>query len=300
MLDLFHLDPSDPRVQVFFARGGTNSADYQEWVKPRGIDVVLIFASGGGGGGGGGLTGGTGTARGGGSGGGSASMTRVTYPAFLIPDVLWVLPAIGGAAGVASGAGGSPSNTFVSVLRPSGSASLHIADAGTGNGGAAGTTTTNSGGSGSAALGLLQAPWFAEGVFVSTAGVAGGAGGAGTGANAGTAVTAFASQVLTGGAGGASTPTANTNAIGGAITAAGLLEADRAGGAVAGGAGQDGLFSLSPFWSTGGSGGGSNGAATGGAGGAGGYGSGGGGGGGGVTGGAGGRGGDGLVIIVCW
>lgn len=126
--------------------------------------------------------------------------------------------------------------------------------------------------------------------------------------------------MISGGAGGGGTPTANTNFTGGNITGAGLIPT-LSGGAAGGGAGQSGIFwgaaggivsadllmasaafsGHGPFAMTGGSGGGTNGAAgTGGAGGDGAFGCGGAGGGGGVTGGAGGRGGSGLVLISAW
>lgn len=297
MIDLYNLDPSDGRVQVFLPTAV--ATDYRAWQKPRGISQVMIFAVAGGGGGGGGLTGATASARGGGSGGGSGSITRVIFPAIILPDVLHVQPGLGGAGAVASGTGaaGIASKVFA---RPTGVTADIICQAGSGGGGNPGTTTTNSGGGAASAAVAGNAPWLASGLFIATPGVGGGAGGSGAGANAGSGLVAFTGQVITGGAGGGSTPTGNTDAAGGSITAAGLLELARSGGATVGGKGDEGVSSLTPFWSTGGAGGGSNGAGTGGKGGRGGYGSGGGGGGGGITGGAGGDGGDGIVIVACW
>lgn len=302
MLDIFHLDPGDPRVQIFFPRTSTGVADWQTWIKPRGISMVGIWGIGGAGGGGGGLTGATGSARGGGSGGGSATITRLFLPAFMLPDVLFVLPGLGGPGGAASGNGTIGVQTLVCV-KPVNTSPYQLLQAAPGGAGLVGTTTTNTGGPAGAAAVVTSTSWLASALFLSNAGVAGGAGGSGAAAATGTGQTAFNNHILTGGCGGASTQaTGNTNSAGSAVAAGGLLEILIPGGLIAGGAGVDGISSLSPFWSTGGTGGGSNGAAAqvGGKGGKGGFGSGGGGGGGGVTGGAGGDGGDGLVLIACW
>jgi hypothetical protein len=104
--------------------------------------------------------------------------------------------------------------------------------------------------------------------------------------------------IVSGGAGGASTPAANTNFAGGGITAAGIFKAVP-GGLATGGNGSPGYLNRKPFCSIGASGGGSNGASgVGGVGGAGALGSGGGAGGSGVTGGVGGRGGNGYALII--
>ena len=106
----------------------------------------------------------------------------------------------------------------------------------------------------------------------------------------------------------------NTSFPGGEITGGGFVPTNPRGTASfanGGQSGNKGAFSLTPFYSLGGSGGGSGGggagapSSSGGAGGEGNIGCGGGGGGGGTTnaggvGGAGGRGGNGLVIIQCW
>ena len=102
MQDFMTFPGEDRWTQLF----QTGTADWFEWVKPRGVQTVNILAIGGGGGGGGGSTNSTGTVRGGGGGGGTGGMVRVTgIPAMFLPDVLYVQPGIGGGGGNAGATG---------------------------------------------------------------------------------------------------------------------------------------------------------------------------------------------------
>ena len=89
MLDLSYFQNQNSNVQGFF-NGGT----WQTWIKPRGAKLVNIICQGSGAGGGGGFqsTGG----RGGGGGGGTGATARLTINANLLPDILYILPGIGG------------------------------------------------------------------------------------------------------------------------------------------------------------------------------------------------------------
>lgn len=289
-------------IQTF---NGSPSSSWQRWDKPRGVTMVSIFCVGGGGGGGGGFTGAAGVARGGGGGGGSSGIQNLIVPGIMLPDTLYILAGPGGAAGPASGAGGTGGNSIVGTsVNANGSSNLRLAYSPGGNLGGAGTTTAP-GAAGSGGSPALNTATLGSSLGVTSvnAGAGGSAGGA-IGGAVGVAVTVgITTGIFTGGAGGGSTPAANTNFAGGAITGADFMPT-QPGGLAAGGDGLAGVTIYPPdrqFFSVGGSGGGTNGAAgTGGAGGAGGIGCGGGGGGGGVTGGAGGAGGPGIVIIVCW
>ena len=301
MLDFPVQDGSD-RTWVF--QSPNTSGDWQMWVKPRGCSFVHIFCLGGGGGGGGGFTGAAGTARGGGAGGGTSAWTRLTKPACILPDVLWVQVGLGGAGGAASTNGSSGTNSFVSV-QPDGNTYnlLCTSGANPGVGGNAGTSSgTAAGGAAGTTATIANAAFMLLGNFVSTAGRAGATGGVATG-GAGGAGAMLASSINATGSGGGGTGTANTNFAGGTCSvASGLIFYPTiAGGIAAGGRGNDGGFIRKPFTLGAGTGGGSNGASgVGGSGGNGGISCGGGGGGGGVTGGKGGNGGSGLVIIsVC-
>lgn len=277
------------------------------WKVPRGKSMCFILAIGSGGGGGGGFTNTTGTVRGGGGGGGSGAMTRLMIPVMFLPNALYLKVAYGGRGGTAGGGGGTNGEISYVLTDPAGAGT--IAFTVLQSGGVAAGGGTGGSGAGSAAGGaagtLIAAgscPFANFGTFISIAGKVGAAGGA-VGGAAGSANALLTANPLNGGAGGGTTPAANTNFAGGDQTGAGgfnTITGGVAGGNPGNGAG--GPWQLNPFVSYGGAGGGTGGAAgqVGGNGGDAGIGSGGGGGGGGVTGGAGGRGGDGRVWIVCW
>jgi len=113
MLDLSYFQSQNSNVQGFF-NGGT----WQTWIKPRGAKLVNIICQGSGAGGGGGFQSAT-TPRSGGSGGGSGATARLTIDANLLPDILYILPGIGGAGGLggAPATAGSPGqNSFVTLI----------------------------------------------------------------------------------------------------------------------------------------------------------------------------------------
>lgn len=296
-------------------QAGANGS-WRAWVKPP-CSMVSATVISGGGSGGGGFTGAAGTARGGGAGGGSSAITRSVWPAWAVPDLLYIAVGNGGAAVGASLAGNSGLQSYI-ALSTSTTAVNVFSTALPGNGGGAGTGAAGgTAGTAGAVSSSTSALGLNYGLWESTAGQAGSAGGAQTGA-VGATVTISAGNPLTGGAGGGGTPVGNTDFAGGPINTAGVWPT-LAGGVAAAGAGNNGYIyqlnqsmmqirELQPYaalWGGvcyGGTGGGTAGASgTAGRGGnGGGWGTGGGGGGGGVTGGAGGKGGDGLIIIVCW
>jgi len=306
MLDLQHLPTSygGADVQIFKRPSTVTNTQWLTWIKPRGKSMINIICIGGGGGGGGGFTRAAAAAGGGGGSGGSSSMSRVTAPLHLIPDMLYIQVGAGG-AGVGSGGGtaGSGILSYVTIY-PNTSASNTIA--------ISGNATAAGGGTGTgAAVGALGAagtipliasmPLAGLGHFDLIAGQAGVAGGAVAGGNGTAQIIPTTSILCTGGSGGAGTTSADF--AGGAwtaITNSWLSEqrpATPAAGSVNGGGG----FEIwKPMFFFGGTGGSSSNAGAGGAGGNGSFGCGGGGGGAGTTGGRGGDGGSGIVIITCW
>jgi hypothetical protein len=292
--------------QVFQCQG----AQWEPWHKPRGATMLMLVALGSGAGGGGGQTAAAGAVRGGGGGGGSGAVARLIIPAFFLPDTLYVNVGKGGRGGAATTIGSAGLRTFVSVtpnstinaanivLQSGAAAALPGAAGATGGASAGGAAETIS------TLALCQLSTMGIASFI--AGKVGAAAGAATGA-AGGANTLLATSIVptSGGAGGGTTPAANTEFAGGAQTGVGVFPT-LAGGLGGGNPGRGGMrengVGLLPWLTYGGAGGGTGGAAAtlGGDGGNGGVGSGGGGGGGGVTGGRGGDGGDGLVLIVSW
>jgi len=174
MLDLSYFQTQNSNVQGFF-NGGT----WQTWIKPRGAKMVNIICQGSGAGGGGGFQSGS-TPRGGGASGGSGATARLTINANLLPDILYILPGIGGngglggIAGVVS-AGTSGQNSFVTLIPDTGSVSNVVLRSGTtpAVGGSAGSTVDVSGGAAST-ISVIANNIFANlGIFNFQAGVAG-------------------------------------------------------------------------------------------------------------------------------
>lgn len=297
MLPGFHTPAKLFAPAIFTA----DTTGWKTWSKPRGISMVSIFCVGSGAGGGAGYSAASNLVRGGGGGGSCGGVVRFTGPAFLLPDLLYILVGSGVPGGQSSGNAGTSGNlSYVAVAPSITGANVIVASGGTApGGGGAGSTTAGGVGSTGNNFAIVNGSFAAQGLFLSQASIAGGASGAVTGAN-GVSVTALASHILTGGGGGGSLAAgSNTDYNGGNITGAGLLPTISGGAPATNGA--DGLTLWKPFCAEGGGGGGTSGASgTGGAGGRGGIGSGGGGGGAGVTGGAGGNGGDGIVIITFW
>lgn len=109
-IDQFGLPPTKNNVQIYTASGAVNNGGWRQWIKPRGVDMIMIVGFGAGGGGGSGFTAIPGTAKGGGGGGGSGAITRFVVPAILIPDILYVCVGIGGAPATSGG------NSYVTCL----------------------------------------------------------------------------------------------------------------------------------------------------------------------------------------
>lgn len=318
-------------VQMFLPNGTVASAtaNWHQWVKPRGTSMVYMICIGGGGGGGGGRTGATNTTRGGGGGGGSAAFTSVIIPAVLLPDVLKISVGVGGQGGAANTNGLIGDFSYIStgtgltagtaipnlILRAAGGGFASAGGAATAGGaGGAGASTTI------AQLGPLGKLGFFTNNGTATsagyAGIQGSNGGSQNGAIGTGITTTWNVSPLSGGTGGAGINTpAQAGFAGGLLSLQSAVDfADgtftpaasfRVGGPagtaiIAGGNGSPGVKSFKPFLNTGGTGGGSSDGAAGGNGGDGGYGCGGGGGGGGTTGGSGGNGGPGLVVIISW
>lgn len=298
-LDLYNLSDNSDKVQIFYSSG--------VWVKPRGISMVYIVAIGAGAGGGGGLTKAAGVAGAGGSGGGSGAITRSLIPAILVPDNLYINVGIGGTGGGPSVAGGSGGTTTVDVV-PNGDLSTFLVLANGGSGGPAGVT---SGVAPAAAVGGVAAAAATNPfIIISVFGIIGGTGlnsnGGSTG-NGSSPLYAAGGLPITCGAGGGGIAAANAGSTGGATGGVSTFFAPTVGGS-GNRDGENGSFSISPFYSQGGAGGGGSGnvstnSGNGTRGGNGNIGSGGGGGGTGTSPGVagnGGNGGNGLVVIVCY
>jgi len=142
MLDLSYFQNQNSNVQGFF-NGGT----WQTWIKPRGAKMVNIICQGAGSGGGGGFQSAS-TPRAGGGGGGSGATARLTINANLLPDILYILPGIGGNGGLGgttATAGTAGQNSFVTLIPSTTSVSNVVLRSG--------TTPAIAGGAGTAAGG---------------------------------------------------------------------------------------------------------------------------------------------------
>lgn len=291
MIDVFNIPSNTQSTFTFYATG-----NWQTWNKPRGAKMLQIFCLGAGASGGNGFVG-TGNA-GGGGGGGSSAYTRGIFPAFLLPNTLYIQVGQNSSSninGISSIALVPSTNAQTLLIQSSANANGYAVPgvAGTvlagGNGGQQGLATNAT----LSAFGNL-------GIFNSIAGINGSAGGTIT-PTAGSNQAALGTGLFTAGAGGGG-KTSSSSATGGNITAATAILTNQVnGGSTDGANGGSGYGLFQPFCGTGGAGGagklGTTGA--GGIGGNGWYGSGGGGGGAGsVSGGVGGKGGDGLVIIT--
>jgi hypothetical protein len=316
MLDLFHIPSNTDSTKIFYATGGIN--DWQTWEKPRNAKFIQIFCLGGGASGGSGVRGTNGSTRAGAGGGGSGGIAKALYPAFLLPDTLYVQVGAGGAflqgtaTGTTGNAGGisyvsiAPTTTGVSVLAQSSTAAAL-------GGASIAASTTNAGGAAATIWTTGSAPFTSLGVLNLVAGVAGG-----ISTNASTTaivnVQALGSNIITGGGGGGGNnqiTAGSYSATAGAsiLSASAVLVSTVNGGLTGsligvGNPGGSGYGSLTTLCGTGGAGGSgqASGSFSGGDGGNGWYGCGGGGGGAATIttgiGGSGGKGGDGLVIIT--
>jgi len=301
MIDFLHLPkPQNGYIDYFPGFSTTAGGQWEVWNKPRGINFINIICIGGGGGGGAAANV---SGRTGGGGGGSGTISRVTMPAIILPDRLYVSSGVGGLGGTTLN-GSNGVSSFVSIAQNIGAIYVVCAADRGGAGNYAG-----SGGSGGVAFTISNCLQSSQGNFTSISGQNGGAGGSA----AGTSITyPTTGLLLSGGAGGGG----GTAAAGGNITAPAsqtdtytilpTISGGVAGtaGSLPGGDGSPGVNNMELLLFSGGSGGGSgfdtSAGAIGGRGGDGGFGCGGAGGGGGTTAGRGGNGGPGLVIISCW
>ena len=262
MTDIFNLPNTDENFQIFYGSG-----DWQTWSKPRNakfISMILISAGAGGGGGGAG----SGVARTGSSGGGGGSITKGFFPAFLIPDVLYVNVGVGGSGGTSNTQGGAGSTTFVSITPNSTLANVILASnaAVAVGGNPVGTTSSSAN-----PFVSTTSPFAYLGSFVSNGGGNSGVGGVNTGGAGGTIGPI---NVISPGAGGGGSSAANVNGAGGSFTAAGFFPGTTGGAAGGTNPGTNGFILepastssniiRNPLFNLGGAGGGANGAATGG------------------------------------
>ena len=300
MFDYSHLpNPvNGADVQVFRSPG-----QWQSWIKPRGKSQVKIICLGAGAGGGGGFSGAAASARGGGGGGGGGAVNVGFFPAFMLPDILFCYPGLGGTGGLAAAGNVGQASAVLTVPDVNWPVASRVLVSGGANAGGGGAGSAAAAGVlGTAAGAATSAPMHSLGQFQSTAPAAATAGGAQTGV-AGAAV-ALSTAYTCGGAGGGGTTSADF--AGGGFTATGWM-ITLPGGAAGSNRGSDGyeltpggVYSPVALGFAPGTGGGSSNAGAGGAGGNAGPGCGGGGGGAGVTGGKGGDGGHGIIVIASW
>lgn len=296
MLDLLHLPEPDERTVWFPGQGAsTNTTGWRVWTKPRGVSMVSILAIGSGGGGGGGFTAASGSSAGGGGGAGSAPMSKYLFPAWALPDKLYVLAVSGGVGGSAGTQGTNGGPSIVAIYPDSTAAGNLVAT--TLNGGVrgpagiSGTASAISALTGGSATSAPLGQMAATQLFISGVGSGGGT----TGAPAD-----LTPAVPVRGCNGGGKAAGAGSAGGGYAAVTGTLLI-----AIPGGTAETGEDASSGFVHGGihygGRGGGGNNLGVGGRGGDGvSWGAGGGGGGGGLTGGRGGDGGPGLVIIASW
>lgn len=292
MIDLNNLTIKNVNPTYYFSSG--------VWVKPRGITNVQITAIGAGGGGGGGGSQPSLTNKGAGGGGASGGLSRVFFPAYLLPDILNIRVGIGGDGGAPQVAGSPGGATIVELPNSlSTAASYFLLANGGGGGGLGSNTVQGTRGTPAAVATTASAVYVNLGIFSFDPGYTGSLGGGPTGSPGETLAIGNNGFVVMGGCGGGSSGSTSRNNNGGGLTGA-IDIPSIAGGTITTPNGTDGFYRIKYFYSTGGAGGRGNDASPGGNGGNGAPGSGGGGGGAGTTGGTGGKGGDGLVIITCW
>jgi len=166
MLDLSYFQNQNSNVQGFF-NGGT----WQTWIKPRGAKLVNIICQGSGAGGGGGLQSAS-TPKGGGGGGGSGATARLTIDANLLPNILYILPGIGGSGGLGgttATAGTSGQNSFVTLIPDTTSVSNIVVRSGiapVATGGGGGTTAAGSTGIGETASTIANNIFANLGIYI--------------------------------------------------------------------------------------------------------------------------------------
>ena len=265
MIDFSHVPNSQQQRQVFYAT--TSSANnWQTWQKPRGAKMIQMFCIGGGGGGAAGST--TTTNCAGSGGGGASSYTIAIFPAFALPDTLYINVGIGGVGSLSVGkvnnniqAANAKSGTTSSIsISPSQlSSSIVIKSGNTAGGGGLGTSAAGS----TTYAGAAGTKWTSVNSAISSLGIVSsfdGAPGTTTLYNATpVALTALSTGIVTGGTSGGNF-NAGIGYNGGDILAAKIYLLSKVnGGIVQGGNGDHGYGTISPiFCGTGGAGGAAN------------------------------------------
>lgn len=169
MIDINSFPGNDPRMTFFNCTnqsGTLGGNSWQVWNKPRGCKMVAAMCVGGGGGGGGGCTNtsnfGTTWNASGGPGGGAGGMCLGMWPAFLIPDVLYINVGFGGRGGAngffsatdgmagQTGSAGWPTRISVLPTTATVEVNLLMAKGGSAGGGASGSAQTLAGAGGAA------------------------------------------------------------------------------------------------------------------------------------------------------
>lgn len=267
-IDLFQF-PSMFRgdVQIFHANN-LSTISYQQWIKPRGVNMSYIVCIGGGGGGGGAHSATSGTNGGGGGGGACSGISRLIVPTFLLPDSLYIQVGVGGIGGNATVAGGAGTNSYIMLAPIAFTATNALLASNTNAPGGGGAGTNGAVGTAGTVPTIATATMLSTiGQFSADVGLVGATGGAVAGGN-GTDVTAWASIPLSPGAGGAGANNANFNGgrqTANAATNFTYINWPTTAGAVATGGpspgirkGHAGINLWKPFLSSGGAGGGTN------------------------------------------
>jgi len=291
MIDVFNISTNTQSTYTFYATG-----NWQTFENPRNAKFIEIFCLGGGAGGGH-CTVGAGSVSGAG-GGGSGGIVRGIIPAFLLPDILYILVGKGGTGGRVTGASGLGGG--ISYISLNGTTSEQTLICKSSTAGAVGGAGVAGGAGAAASISSLTLSAFGDlGLFTAIAGVIGSTGGLNVVPSPGSSQAALGTNLTTGGAGGGG-KIASAFATGGTITSASVILTSQVnGGVTTSQDGDSGYGTLQPFCGTGGAGGAARITGTGGKGGNGYFGCGGGGGGAGsVVGSNGGDGGGGLVIIT--
>jgi hypothetical protein len=201
---------------------------------------------------------------GGGGGGGSGAIAKALVPIMSIPRTLFIQAGRGGIGGNAAGNGSAGERSYISIAPNTTAANIVMRS---GNAAATGGAAGSTGGSATAGAAETISTstlciWSNFGLQTFIAGKIGAIGGV-VGGGAGAANALLTASQMNGGAGGGTTPAANTNFAGGAQTGAGLLP-DITGGTGGGnpGPGSGGYTNpLNVLFGYGGAGGGTGGAA---------------------------------------
>lgn len=222
MYDITNILANSNNTQIFYPVSGSNN--WQTWQKPPTAKLIEIFCLGGGGGGGaGGDAGGAGSNSAGGAGGAGAGYVKAIFPAYLLPDTLYIRAGTGGRGGITTS--GQPGQVSFVSIGPTGSTALYypilvassLTVAGGGGGTSTGNNAPNAAAVASGATTTAVAPFLSTAIFTATAGVAGALQNT---TGVGVSQTALATSLVTAGANGGSYGLPGT---GGSILSASIL-----------------------------------------------------------------------------